>query len=137
MRSWTYFHIIFLGSRFRGTWLWLIKNQRMTTFKLVKPILDGCHWRWRVWEIYLPKTRIESPTIQLSTSEQLLLLIMWQLWFPTWQYLTLKYRKREIIIIPINWIQNLSLNLCNIWLKFEGISPLKYCIMIRIMIKLV
>ena len=44
-RSWIFFT---LGSRFRGTWAWLIKNRRATTLKLVKPILDGRNRRRRV-----------------------------------------------------------------------------------------
>jgi len=41
-------HVILRGSRFRGTWAWLIKNRRATTLKLVKPIFDGRHRRKRV-----------------------------------------------------------------------------------------
>jgi len=32
-------HVILRGSRFRGTWAWLIKNRRGTTLKLVNPFL--------------------------------------------------------------------------------------------------
>jgi len=41
-------HVILRGSRFRGTWAWLIKNRRATTLKLVKPIFDGRHRKSRV-----------------------------------------------------------------------------------------
>jgi hypothetical protein len=47
-RSWIFCYVILRGSHFRGTWAWLIKNQRVTTVKLVKPIFYSCHQRRRV-----------------------------------------------------------------------------------------
>ena len=43
-----FFHVILCGSRFRGTWAWLIKNRLTTTLKLVKLIFDVRHRRRRV-----------------------------------------------------------------------------------------
>jgi hypothetical protein len=48
IRDHGFFHVILHGSYFRGTWAWLIKNRRVTTLKLVKPIFDSHHRRRRV-----------------------------------------------------------------------------------------